>query len=330
MTVRPEIIKLKEHMSQEIVGQHDILETLIIGLLANGHLLVEGLPGLAKTRAIKALSNNIEGDFGRIQFTPDLVAGDIVGRQVLYQDEGSNKTRLQFEPGPIFNNIVLADEINRAPSKTQNSLLEAMEERQVTVAAIAHKMPELFLVMATQNPGDQEGTYPLPEAQLDRFLMNVSVDYPDEAAEANIIRMVRGEQSQQAKVTKPKERILTTQKTIFAARDEIDRITVPPHVEKYLVDFIFITRYPERINYELKSYIKLGASPRGSLALDRASRVNAWMKGEDTVSIEHVQEMVKPVLRHRIAKSDRAKEHKVHSDELIDDILEKLAVPKAA
>ena len=330
--IRERILKLKENMGKEIIGQSEILERLLIGLLANGHLLVEGLPGLAKTRAIKALAGNIEGSYGRIQFTPDLVTGDITGRETVQKDEATDKTHFKFMPGPVFNNIVLADEINRAPSKTQNALLEAMEERQVTVAAVSHKMPELFLVMATQNPSNQHGTYPLPEAQMDRFLMQMMVHYPDEEAEAEIIRLVRSEQSQKEKKSSKKggvKKDLLLQDEIFAARGEVDKMKVPDHVEQYMVDLIFITRYPQRINFELKSYIRLGASPRGSLALDRCARAYAWLKGKKEVGTDDVQAIMHAVLRHRITRSDRALEHNVTTDELIDDILKKTPVREA-
>ncbi|MCB9963554.1 MAG: MoxR family ATPase [Rhodospirillales bacterium] len=328
MSVRNEIINLRNRMAQEIIGQEEILERILVAVLSNGNLLVEGLPGLAKTRAIKALANNIDGSYGRIQFTPDLASSDITGKEVVHHEDGQARPTFKFMPGPIFNNIVLADEINRAPSKTQNALLEAMEERQVTVAAQAYKMPKLFMVMATMNPSTQQGVFPLPEAQKDRFLMHVTVDYPDEDAEANIIKLVRGEQNQ---VQAEKEALPpVSQDTIFAARGEIDHVQVPEHVLKYMVDFIFMTRYPERINYELKSYISVGASPRGSLGLDKAVRSYAWLKGDAVVDIGHVQAMVKAILRHRIMLTERALKNKVTTDELIDDILEKLVVPKVA
>ena len=331
MSVREEIIRLKNNVMKDIVGQEEIVERLLMGLLANGNLLVEGLPGMAKTRAIKSLASNIEATYGRIQFTPDLVQSDITGKQAYYESDKGGKGEYVFEPGPVFNNIVLADEINRAPSKTQNALLEAMEERQVTVAAVAHKMPDLFLVMATQNPVEQAGTYALPEAQMDRFLMHVSVHYPDEAAESQIIRLVRGEFSQEHKAKEKggqlEEKKLTTQETIFAARAELDKVTVPDHVEKYIVDLIFTTRYPERFSYELKSFIKCGASPRGSLAMDRCTRAHAWMRGANEADIEDVQAVVHSVLRHRIIRGDRAHEHKVTADDIIDDILEKVQIP---
>ena len=327
------MIALRESMKFEIVGQEEIINRLLIGILCNGNLLVEGLPGLAKTRAIKALSNNIEGDFKRIQFTPDLQSTDITGREDFTKGEDGERI-YEFIKGPIFSNIVLADEINRAPSRVQNSLLEAMEERQVTVAAVSHKMPQLFMVMATQNPVNQEGTFALPEAQMDRFLMHVSIDYPDEKAEAEIIRLVRSEEGktdeekQKDKEAAGKRRVLTLQEEIFTARQEVIDIHVPEHVERYIVNLIFSTRYPDRYSFELKSLIEVGASPRGSLALDRCSRACAWLKGKDHVEIEDVQQMIYPTLRHRLTKGERAIKHKVSPDEIIDDILELVPVPK--
>lgn len=332
MSVHSEIVDLQNRIAQEIIGQSDIVERLIIGLLANGHLLVEGLPGLAKTRAIKALSKNVEGTFNRIQFTPDLISPDITGHEVIYTENGQNAFR--FVKGPIFANIILADEINRAPSKTQNALLEAMEERQVTVAGVGHKMPDLFLVMATQNPSDQAGTYPLPEAQMDRFLMHVRVNYPDEKAEGEIIRLIRAEDAAQnaAKKTGAKkeagpERKLTSQQTIFDARAEINNVVVPEQVEKHIVDIIFATRYPQRYSYELRSLIRTGVSPRGSLALDRCARAWAWLRGRDVVTIDDVRTIAKGVLTHRIVIGHRAKEHGLKGDDVVDAVLDSVKAP---
>ncbi|MCB9978185.1 MAG: MoxR family ATPase [Rhodospirillales bacterium] len=332
MSAHSEIVDLQNRMAKEIVGQSDIVERLVIGLLANGHLLVEGLPGLAKTRAIKALSKNLEGTFNRIQFTPDLISPDITGQEVIYTENGQNAFR--FIKGPIFANIVLADEINRAPSKTQNALLEAMEERQVTVAGVGHKMPDLFLVMATQNPSDQAGTYPLPEAQMDRFLMHVRVNYPDEKAEGEIIRLIRAEEAAQnaakktgAKKEAPVESKLTSQQTIFDARAEINRVVVPEAVEKHIVDLIFATRYPQRYSYELRSLIRTGVSPRGSLALDRCARAWAWLRGRDVVTIDDVRTIAKGVLTHRIVIGHRAKEHGLKGDDVVDAVLDSVKAP---
>jgi MoxR-like ATPase len=330
MSVRNEILELKARMSKEIVGQDKILETILIGVLSNGNLLVEGLPGLAKTRAIKALSNNIEGSFARIQFTPDITANDIIGREQYLKNETGEGGVFKFNQGPIFNNIVLADEVNRAPPRSQNALLEAMEERQVTTGGVTHKVPDLFMVMATMNPAGQEGTFPMPEAQMDRFLMHVSVDYPKEEAEVDVVRLVRQEQSQamRGKEKKKEERVLTPQATIFAARGEIDKVWVPPEVERYMIDLIFATRYPQRYTYELKSFIRVGASPRGSLALDRTARTHAWLAGQESVGVENVQAMIRSVLRHRLIRGDRAIEHRITNDDIIGDVLEMVPVPQ--
>lgn len=341
--IRDEILEMKQNVSQHIIGQEDIIERLIIALLVNGNLLVEGLPGLAKTRSIKALASHIDGEYGRIQFTPDLQSTDITGREVFYGN-ADGEGRFRFEQGPIFANIVLADEINRAPSKVQNSLLEAMEERQVTVSGTAHKLPPLFMVMATQNPVEQAGTYALPEAQMDRFVMHVTVDYPSQEAEADIIRLVRREEAaarqkekakewgevaeeKPAKKEKKKPDHVVSQATIFAAREELDHIKVSQDIENYIVKIVFATRYPRDYSYTLKSYIKTGVSPRGSLALDRTARAHAWLRGRDRVIQEDVLAIVKPVLRHRVARSDKAIEHKVTTDDIIDHILEEISFP---
>ncbi len=335
MTVLPQIIEMRDSMAKDIVGQEKILECLLIGMLSNGNLLVEGLPGLAKTRAIKSLSNHIEGSFARIQFTPDITAADIIGRQVYYKaenvGEGEESGTYKFNKGPIFNNVVLADEVNRAPPRSQNAILEAMEERQVTALGESHKVPDLFMVMATMNPAGQEGTFPMPEAQMDRFLMHVTVTYPNEEAEANIIRLVRKEQSQKQRGlsdAKKNERPRTKQETLFAARGEIDLIAVPEYVEKYMVDLIFATRYPSRYTYELKSFIKVGVSPRGSLALDRCCRTHAWLRGRDSVDVSDVHAMIKSCFRHRIIRGDRALEHKITPDDCVDEVLELVKMPK--
>lgn len=330
MSVIGDIKKLHESVSREIIGQEEIVEKLILGILANGNLLVESLPGLAKTRAIKALSQNIDSTFARVQFTPDLNTLDITGRQTYYESEDEGKKgQYVFEKGPIFNNIVLADEVNRAPPKTQNVLLEAMEERQVTIAGVSHKVPDLFMVMATMNPAGQHGTFPMPEAQMDRFLMHITVDYPDEEAEAGIIRLIREEQAQEnkGKDIHKEKRTVTTQDAIFQARKEIDVMPVPDHVEKYMVDLIFATRYPQRYTYELKSFIAFGASPRASLALDRAVRAYAWFKGEKKVEIEHVQHMLSSVLRHRLIRGERAVEHRITTDDICEEIMELVPIP---
>jgi MoxR-like ATPase len=291
-------------MGHSIVGQEHMIERLLIGLIANGNLLVEGLPGLAKTRAVKALAKNLEADFSRVQFTPDLLPSDVTGTEVYHQVGGTGEFR--FEPGPIFANIVLADEINRAPAKVQSSLLEAMEERQITVAKTTHALPPLFMVMATQNPIEQEGTYPLPEAQMDRFLMHVRVDYPAEADEAAIVRLVRSEEggagsSETKSRTEASEGAAKTlaaepaipQDAVFGARQELASVHVSEAIERYIVDLVFATRYPERYSEELASWIDIGASPRGSIGLDKCARVHAWLADQDHVSPDNVRSVTK-------------------------------------
>jgi MoxR-like ATPase len=308
-------------MGESIIGQETVIEQLVIGLLANGNILMEGLPGLAKTRAVKSLAKNMDADFSRIQFTPDLLPSDITGSEVLYTEAGQPTFR--FEPGPIFANIVLADEINRAPAKVQAALLEAMEERQVTVAGTTHKMPELFIVMATQNPIEQEGTYPLPEAQMDRFLLHVYIDYGTEDAEAKVIRLVRGEEGPSGSTDNSAP---VVQQIVFDARQEINRVQVPDIIEKYIVDLIFATRYPDRYDEKLASWIRIGASPRGAIGLDKCARVHAWLNGRDHVLPDDIRAVVHAVLRHRITLSYEANADGVSANDLIDEILKLVAV----
>jgi MoxR-like ATPase len=326
MATRSTILDLKARMGRSIIGQEHIIERILIGLLANGNLLVEGLPGLAKTRAIKSLAKNLEAGLSRIQFTPDLLPSDITGTEVYHQVDG--KGEFKFSPGPIFNNLILADEINRAPAKVQAALLEAMEERQVTVAGTTHKLPDLFLVMATQNPIEQEGTYPLPEAQTDRFLMKILIGYPDEASEGEIVRLVRGEEA----VHKPKSgggdgrREPIAPQAIFDARVEIHELHVSEAVEKYMVDLVFATRYPERYSEELRKWIEIGGSPRASLALDRCSRAHAWLEGRDHVTPDDVRAIVNDCLRHRIMLSYEANAARKTTDEVVGELIKVVAV----
>jgi MoxR-like ATPase len=321
MSTLDQIKTLQKQISGSIIGQEDVIRNLVIALLANGNILMEGLPGLAKTRAVKSLAKNMEADFSRIQFTPDLLPSDITGSEVLYTESGQPTFR--FEAGPIFANIVLADEINRAPAKVQAALLEAMEERQVTVSGNTHKMPDLFMVMATQNPIEQEGTYPLPEAQMDRFLMHVYIDYPDEASEAQIIRLVRGEEGGSAADSSAGP---VVQQVVFDARKKINAITVSEIMEKYMVDLIFATRYPERYDEQVASWIHVGASPRGGIGLDKCARVNAWMDGRDHVLPDDVRAVVHSVLRHRLKLSYDASAEGVSANDVIDEILNLVAI----
>jgi MoxR-like ATPase len=321
MSTLESIRKLQSKMGESIIGQETVIQQLIIGLLANGNILMEGLPGLAKTRAVKSLAKNMDADFSRIQFTPDLLPSDITGSEVLYTESGQPTFR--FEAGPIFANIVLADEINRAPAKVQAALLEAMEERQVTVAGTTHRMPELFIVMATQNPIEQEGTYPLPEAQMDRFLLHVYIDYGTEEAEAQVIRLVRGEEGPSANEDGDSP---VLQQVVFAARQEINQVQVSDVIEKYIVDLVFATRYPERYNEKLASWIRIGASPRGAIGLDKCARVHAWLDQRDHVLPDDVRATVHGVFRHRIALSYEANADGITSNDVIDEILKLVAV----
>ncbi len=328
MTSYEAIQILQKKMNAAIIGQENIVERLIIGLLANGNLLVEGLPGLAKTRAVRAMADAIESKFSRIQFTPDLLPSDVTGSENMYEEGGEYKFR--FEEGPIFGNIILADEINRAPAKVQAAMLEAMEERQVTVAGKTHKMPKLFIVMATQNPIEQEGTYPLPEAQKDRFLMHVNIGYPDKASEIEVIRLVRGEKNESNKKSgkvEEEDDALIVQDMIFEARDEIANVKSTGVVEQYIVDLVFATRYPEKYDEKLASYIDVGVSPRASLGLDQCSRVYAWLQGRDHTTPEDVRAVVHDVFRHRITQSYEAQSERVSNDDIIDTILGLVALP---
>ncbi len=314
--------KLKENLSNQIVGQEHLVDRLLIALLADGHLLVEGAPGLAKTRAIKSLSDGIQADFHRIQFTPDLLPSDITGTEVFHPEDSS----FNFQQGPIFHNLVLADEINRAPAKVQSALLEAMAERQVSVGRVTYPLPELFLVMATQNPIEQEGTYPLPEAQLDRFLMHVTIDYPDIETERRILKLVRGEALAQAKHEREAAPILE-QEAIFAARQEVLNIHMAEAVEEYIVQLIMATRQAQLYNPELADWIEYGASPRATLSLDRCARAHAWLTGKEFVTPDDVQAVIHDVIRHRIILSYEAEASGHHKDELINKLLESVPAP---
>jgi len=326
VTAHDQINDLKSRMAESIIGQEDVVEKIIIGLLANGNLLVEGLPGLAKTRAIKALAENVEADFSRIQFTPDLLPADVTGTEVYYQKDGSGEFR--FEAGPIFANIVLGDEINRAPAKVQAAMLEAMEERQVTVSGTTHKMPPLFMVMATQNPVEQEGTYPLPEAQLDRFLMHVNIHYTSVEDEVRIISLVRGEENVSTEKQEAKaERERIPQDAVFTARKEIAAVHVADAVQRYMADLVYATRTPDKYSEDLDRWIDVGGSPRASLALDKCSRTYAWLQGKDFVDPGDVRTVIHDVLRHRLMLSYEAQGDGVTADKVIDVLLEKVALP---
>jgi len=310
--------QLKQALSANIIGQEHLIERLLIALLADGHLLVEGAPGLAKTKAINALADHIEGDFKRIQFTPDLLPGDITGTEIYRPEEGTFK----FQQGPIFHNLILADEINRAPAKVQSALLEAMAERQVSVGGNTMPLEKLFLVMATQNPIEQEGTYPLPEAQLDRFLMHVVIGYPDADAEHKILRLVRGEAMDQA----PVRGETMTQADIFAARQETLNLHLSDAVEKYIVQLVMATRNPAKYGEDIANWIDYGASPRGTISLERCARAHAWIHNRDFVSPDDVQAIAHDVLRHRILLSFEAEASGMTTDKVIDELISRVPV----
>jgi len=304
---------LEDWLSSQIIGQSHLVERLIIALLADGHLLVEGAPGLAKTRAIKTLADGLEGSFHRIQFTPDLLPGDVTGTEI-YRPQEAN---FHFQKGPIFHNMVLADEVNRAPAKVQSALLEAMAERQVSVGSQTYQLPELFLVMATQNPIEQEGTYPLPEAQLDRFLMHVNVGYPDATAEREILRLTRAEAGKNP-VAAPQP---LRQDTVLAARQEVLAMHMSAPVEEYIVQLVIASRNPGAYSQELAGWIEYGGSPRATIALDRCARAHAWLHGQDYVSPDDVQAVAADVLRHRLLLSFEAEANGITPDQVTRELL---------
>jgi len=318
--IRDAILDLQARINRDIIGQERVVERLVVALLANGNVLLEGLPGLAKTRAIKSLAKNLDSAFSRIQFTPDLLPSDVTGGEILRSDG-----QFEFRKGPIFGNLVLADEINRAPAKVQSALLEAMEERHVTVAGKRYDLPPLFMVLATQNPIEQEGTYPLPEAQMDRFLMHVRIDYPSDADEVKVLKLVRAEQAA-APPNAGAALATIPQKAVFDARAEIDRVITKETVETYMVALIAATRRPGEFGDRLKTWLSIGASPRGSLALDRSSRVYAWLKGRDYVTPADVQAVAHDCLRHRLSLSYEAGADGVTADGVIDEVLKQVAV----
>ena len=322
MSTLDHILQLKQRMAESIIGQEQVIERLLLALVANGNLLLEGLPGLAKTRAVKSLARNLESEFRRIQFTPDLLPSDVTGTEVYYDVGG--KGSFQFQPGPIFGDLVLADEINRAPAKVQAALLEAMEERQVTIAGKTHKLPELFMVLATQNPIEQEGTYPLPEAQRDRFLLHIMVRYPSDPDELKVMRLVRGEETEHTGDAAKTDVI--AQQVIFDARVEIHQVTVAEAVERYIVALVAATRRPMQFSKDLQRWIHVGASPRGTLALDRASRAHAWLNGRDHVSPDNVRAVVHGCLRHRLILSYEANADGLSADEVINEVVKQVAV----
>jgi len=315
---KQQLNQLRNYLNQMILGQSELVDSLLIALLADGHILVESPPGLAKTRAINALSDGIEGDFHRIQFTPDLLPSDVTGTDIFRQETG----QFTFEKGPIFHNLILADEINRAPAKVQSALLEAMAERQITVGKTTYPLPELFLVMATQNPLEQEGTYPLPEAQLDRFIMHLQLDYPDAETERLILKL------NQKEILKEKIAQVTPllNEQIFAMREEVMKVTIAPHLEQYLIDLIIATREPNRFGEQLSQWISYGASPRATLALMRTAKARAWLNDRDYVMPEDIISNLYPVLRHRLILSYEAEAQGVTANRVIQEIINQVAI----
>ena len=314
---------LKGYLSSQILGQEKLVDRLLIALLADGHLLVEGAPGLAKTKAIKDLAEGLEAEFHRIQFTPDLLPADITGTEIYRPETGT----FVFQQGPIFHNLVLADEINRAPAKVQSALLEAMAERQVSVGRSTYELSPLFLVMATQNPIEQEGTYPLPEAQMDRFLMKVLLDYPQPEDESQVLRLLRAEEQALGSATPGVPGFALSQQVIFDARREVGAVAVAPAIDRYLIDLVNATRHPADYHPDLGRWIAIGASPRGGIGLDRCARADAWLQGEDFVSPDNVRRVLHPVLRHRLQLSYDAVADGVGADQVLDLLLDSVAIP---
>ncbi|MCH9756150.1 MAG: MoxR family ATPase [Gammaproteobacteria bacterium] len=325
-TVKDTILTLQDTLNAQVIGQEALISRLLIALLADGHLLVEGAPGLAKTRAVKALASGIEGDFHRIQFTPDLLPGDLTGTDVYRPEDGS----FVFQPGPLLHPLILADEINRAPAKVQSALLEAMAERQVTIGGKTYPLPELFLVMATQNPIEQEGTYPLPEAQLDRFLMYVKIDYPDASVEHDILMLARNEASktphnEEASLKSPSKPV--PQATLFKARQEVLDVHTSDALATYLVELVVATRDPRRYSDDLSRWLRFGASPRATISLDRCAKAHAWLLGRDYVTPEDIHVIAHDVLRHRIILTFEAEAEGISTDAFLDELLRLVALP---
>lgn len=313
--------QLKTYISEQIIGQDVLVERMLIALLADGHMLVEGAPGLAKTRAINVLSKGVEADFHRVQFTPDLLPADLTGTEIYRPQQGS----FEFQKGPLFHNLVLADEINRSPAKVQAALLEAMAERQITVGSTTYPLPKLFMVMATQNPIEQEGTYPLPEAQLDRFLLHVSIDYPEAEYEKAILHLARAEA--RGDFQQKTEFKAISQQAVLTARDEVLAIHMADALEDYLLQIILATRNPGAYGEDLAGWLQYGASPRASIALDRCARAKAWLHQRDYVGPEDIQEMAYDVLRHRLILSYEAEAEGMTTDLFIKELISRIAVP---
>ena len=322
MSVAEQFQKLEAHASNLIIGQAHLINRMLIALLCDGHLLVEGAPGLAKTRAIKVLAESIEGDFHRLQFTPDLLPADLTGTDIYRPQEGT----FEFRKGPLFHNLILADEINRAPAKVQSALLEAMEERQISVGDKTYPLQGLFMVMATQNPIEQEGTYPLPEAQLDRFLLHVQVGYPSVADERRILVLNRDEAKAGTRDPfQPPEELSVD--ALMQARMDLLNLHLAPELEEYIVNVVVATRNPGAVDPALEGQVMYGASPRASMGIDRAARAHAWLAGRDFVGPEDIQAVAPDVLRHRLVLSFEAEADGVEADTVIEGILNGVGVP---
>ena len=314
-----ELIPVRDHIAARVIGQQRLIESMLVCLLSDGHLLVEGLPGLAKTTAVNALSEAIEGDFHRVQFTPDLLPSDLVGTDIYRHEKGE----FEFRPGPLFHNFLLADEINRAPAKVQSALLEAMAERQITVGQTIYPLPALFMVLATQNPIEQEGTYHLPEAQLDRFLMQVRVEYPSRDEELLILDLDNNRQIQEPA---PPSSVLS-QQSLAAMRRGAAELYLDPKLNRYIVDLVQATRRPAGYDADLGRWARFGASPRASIALARCARARAWLNGDEYVSPEHIQSVAPEILRHRVLLNFEAEAEGIDSDEFVKRLLELVAIP---
>ncbi len=309
----------RQHLSQHIIGQHQLIDSMLICLLSDGHILVEGMPGLAKTTAVKSLAEAIEGDFHRVQFTPDLLPADLVGTDIYQNGE------FEFRAGPLFHNVILADEINRAPPKVQSALLEAMAERQITVGQNTYKLPNLFMVLATQNPVEHEGTYTLPEAQLDRFLLYVKVDYPSKQEELQILELMESQQLETASKVTTQYHI--TQAELLEARKTVMQLYLDPKLKEYIIDIVQASRYPAKFDKDLQRWQRFGASPRASIGLSRCTRALAWLQGEQYVSPEQIQAIAPDILRHRILLSFEAEAEGITTEDFIQRLLQVVAIP---
>ena len=310
---------MRDHIASRIIGQQQFVDSMLICLLSDGHLLVEGMPGLAKTTAVKALAESLEGDFHRIQFTPDLLPSDLIGTDIYRHEKGE----FEFRPGPLFHNILLADEVNRAPAKVQSALLEAMAEQQITVGQRTYPLPKLFMVLATQNPVEQEGTYHLPEAQLDRFLMEAVVDYPTRDEELKILELDQAQQK--TSYTPPAKRL--SQAELFAMRRDVANLYLDPKLNSYIVDLVQATRNPKVYDPDLARWCRFGASPRASIALARCARARAWMDGDQFVAPHHIQSVAPEILRHRLLLTFEAEAEGITTDEFVSRLLNLVAIP---